>query len=43
VFHSLSKEQKDSESTDHGSDPSIAFYRSEFENVIEDRFGVREA
>jgi hypothetical protein len=31
------------ESTDLESDPSAAFYRSEFENVIQDRYGVREA
>jgi aminoglycoside phosphotransferase (APT) family kinase protein len=43
VFHSLSKELKDSESTDLESDPSVAFYRSEFENVIQDRYGLREA
>jgi hypothetical protein len=43
VFHSLSKELKDSESTDLESGPSAAFYRSEFENVIQDRYGVREA
>ena len=43
VFHSLSKELKDSESTDLETDPSVAFYRSEFENVIQDRYGLREA
>jgi hypothetical protein len=32
-----------SESTDLESDPSVAFYRSEFENVIQDRYGLREA
>jgi hypothetical protein len=31
-----------SESIDLGSDPSVVFYRSEFENVIQDRYGVRE-
>jgi hypothetical protein len=43
VFHSLSKELRDSESTDLKSDPSVEFYRSEFENVIQDRYGLREA
>jgi hypothetical protein len=32
-----------SESTDLESDPSVEFYRSEFENVIQDCYGVREA
>jgi hypothetical protein len=32
-----------SESTDLESDPSVEFYSSEFENVIQDRYGVREA
>ncbi len=32
-----------SESIDLESDPSVVFYRSEFENVIQDRYGVREA
>jgi hypothetical protein len=32
-----------SESTDLESDPSLAFYSSEFENVIQDRYVVREA
>jgi hypothetical protein len=43
VFHSLSKEQRGSESTDLKSDASVEFYRSEFENVIQDRYGVQEA
>jgi hypothetical protein len=32
-----------SESTDLDSDPSVAFYSSEFENVTQDRYGLREA
>jgi hypothetical protein len=32
-----------SESTDLESDPSVTFYSSEFENVIQDRYGLREA
>ena len=32
-----------SESTDLESDPSVAFYSSEFENVIQDCYGLREA
>jgi hypothetical protein len=32
-----------SESTDLDSDPSVAFYSSEFENVIQDGYGLREA
>ena len=32
-----------SESTDLDSDPSVAFYSSEFDNVIQDRYGLREA
>ena len=32
-----------SESTDLDSDPSVAFYSSEFENVIQDCYGLREA
>jgi hypothetical protein len=32
-----------SESTDLESEPSVAFYSSEFENAIQDRYGVREA
>lgn len=32
-----------SESTDLYSDPSVAFYSSEFENVIQDRYGFQEA
>jgi hypothetical protein len=32
-----------SESTDLDSDPSVAFYSSEFENVMQDRYGLREA
>jgi hypothetical protein len=35
--------KRSSESIDLGSDPSVVFYRSEFENVIQDRYGVREA
>jgi hypothetical protein len=31
------------ESTDLESDPSVEFYSSEFENVIQDCYGVREA
>ncbi len=42
VFHGLNKELKGSESTDLESPPSMEFYRSEFENVIQDRYGVRE-
>jgi hypothetical protein len=32
-----------SEGTDLDSDPSVAFYSSEFENVIQDRYGLQEA
>ena len=32
-----------SESTDLESDSSVEFYRSECENVIQDRYSVREA
>ena len=32
-----------SESTDLESDPSVEFYSLGFENVIQDRYGVREA
>ena len=35
--------KRSSESIDLGSDPSVVFYRSEFENVIQDRYGLREA
>jgi hypothetical protein len=34
---------RSSESTDLDSDPSVAFNSSEFENVIQDRYGLREA
>ncbi len=32
-----------SESADLDSDPSVACYSSEFENVIQDRYGFQEA
>jgi hypothetical protein len=35
--------KRSSESTDLDSDPSVAFYSSEFENVIQDRYGFQEA
>jgi hypothetical protein len=32
-----------SDSTDLDSDPSVALYSSEIENVTQDRYGLREA
>ena len=32
-----------SENTDLESDPSVAFYSSEFENVIQDRYDIQGA
>jgi hypothetical protein len=43
IFHSLNNEVKGTADENAESDPSVAFYRSEFENVIQDRYGVQEA
>jgi hypothetical protein len=43
IFHSLNNEVKGVAAENAESERSVAFYRSEFENVIQDRYGVREA
>lgn len=40
ILHGLNGEMKDDESGDPEFDRTIAFYHSEFENVLEGRFGV---
>jgi hypothetical protein len=40
ILHGLNGEMKDDKSGDPEFDRTIAFYHSEFENVLEGRFGV---
>jgi hypothetical protein len=42
IFHSLNHEVKDAADENAESEAIVAFCRSEFENVIEGRFGIQE-